>query len=322
MGCLFGAHLAPVANVVIIGHWAQQLAALQQGLVLESAGGVRQVGLVDATSDISLIAPCDIALVLVKSYQTEQAAHDVSRVLKRDGLAITLQNGIGNDLKLASTIGSERVLSGTTTEGATLVRPGVVRHAGRGSIKLPSAAGPRTALLDRFVALLRQVGFSVSLTPDVKADVWQKVAINAAINPLTALVGAPNGFLLASEAAKRIAQGTAREAALVARARGCELEPGATAQQAMEVARATRHNLSSMLQDLNNQRPTELEAITGAVMRLGKDENVPTPYNDALYKLLTRKLRGEFWPAGIKSLASELQPLFRRLYEEGQNAEV
>jgi 2-dehydropantoate 2-reductase len=242
--------------------------------------------------------------------------------LKRQGLAITLQNGIGNDLQLASVVGGERVLPGTTTEGATLVRPGVVRHAGRGSIKLPDMAGPRTELLERFVALLRQAGFSVSLTPDVETEIWQKVAINAAINPLTALVGAPNGFLLASGAAKRIAQGAAREAAIVARARGCLIDPAATAQQTMEVARTTGQNLSSMLQDLNNQRPTELDAITGAIIHLGKEANVPTPYNDALYELLTRKLRGEQWPAGIKFLANELQPLFRRLHEEGQNAKM
>lgn len=322
MGCLFAAHLAPVAEVTMFGHWARQMAALRQGLTLQSAGAVRRHVPVRATDDTRLIAPCDIALVLVKSYQTAHAAHDVNSVLKPQGLAITLQNGIGNDLQLASIVGRNRVLSGTTTEGATLVRPGVVRHAGRGSTKLPHTTGPQTPLLDQFVALLRQVGFSVILTSDVKTDIWQKVAINAAINPLTALVGAPNGFLLANEAAKRIALGAAREAAIVAQAQGCEIDPGATEQRAMDVARTTKQNLSSMLQDLNNQRPTELEAITGAVIRLGKEENVPTPYNDALYALLTRKIRGEPWPTGIEFVAVELQPLFQRLYQEEQNAEM
>lgn len=322
MGCLFAAHLTPVANVTMLGHWARQLAALQQGLTLETAdGGLRHV-LVRAAEDTKKIAPCDIALVLVKSYQTAQAAQDVSRLLKRRGLTVTLQNGIGNDVLLASVIGSQRVVSGTMTEGATLVRPGIVRHAGRGSIMLPNTFGRRTPLLDRFVMLLRQVGFSVRLTPNVEADIWQKVAINAAINPLTALVGAPNGFLLASQAAKRIAQDAAREAAFVARARGHEIDPNRAAQQALEVARTTDKNLSSMLQDLNNQRPTELEAITGVVIRIGKETNVPTPTNDALYALLTRKLRGEPWLTGIELLPTELQQQFRRLYQEGHDAQV
>ncbi|MDT8306210.1 MAG: 2-dehydropantoate 2-reductase, partial [Anaerolineae bacterium] len=192
MGSLFAARLAPLVTVTMIAHWPPQVAALNTGgLTLEEPDG-RHVhlppGALRVTSEPAGVAPADVALVLVKSYQTERAAGEAAAVLALHGLAVTLQNGLGNREKLAAAVGSGRALAGTTSEGATLLAPGQVRHAGRGPTYLgvsPAQRAPAAAL----ATLLEEAGFATHLEDDVEALLWAKVAVNAGINPLTALLG-------------------------------------------------------------------------------------------------------------------------------------
>lgn len=322
MGCLFGGYLSPLTNVILYGHWAQQLEALQQRLTLITPEGRQQRVPLRATGDLRDIVAVDIALVLVKSFQTRQAARDIQALLSRDGVALTLQNGVGNVETLASVLGRERVIAGSTTHGATLVAPAIVRHAGRGAIILQKPEGPRSDLILEFAALLSDAGLPVSWTSTIEADLWEKVAVNAAINPITALVESPNGFLVSDRIARTIATNAAREAALVARASGYALEPDAVVEKTLAVAQSTGRNLSSMLQDLKKGRPTELEAITGEIIRSGQRTGIATPYNDALYTLLGLKMRGEAWTDGLRLLPPEIQPQFHELHWKGHDEDL
>lgn len=318
MGCLFAGRLTPFADVTMVGHWPPQFDALRRGLALISPdGGKRQVS-ISVTDDARRVTPVSLAIVLVKSYQTPRSAPEIRALLDSDGLAITLQNGISNEQALASELGARRVVVGTTTEGATLVKVGVVRHAGRGVTTLPLLTDERAGLVDAFADVLRRAGFHVELSTKAEARVWEKLAVNAAINPLTALLDAPNALLIESAAAGQLARLAATEAALVARAQGLDVDPGRAAARALDVATATRDNISSMLQDVRNSRPTELEAISGSVIKQGREYGVLTPANAALHYLLTLKLEGENWRAAVASLSPDLQPLFIELQQEGR----
>lgn len=317
MGCLFAARLTPVAQVTMLGHWAPQLAALRRGLLLIMPDGQERQMNVSVTDDARRLGPVSLAIVLVKSYQTSRSAPEIRALLDPDGLAITLQNGISNEQALASELGDRRVVVGTTTEGATLVKTGVVRHAGQGVTLLPLLNDGRAGLVDAFAGALRSAGFHVELSARANARVWEKLAINAAINPLTALVDAPNGLLIDSPAANQLARLAATEVALVARAKGLDVDPRRAATGTMDVAIATRQNTSSMLQDVRHGRPTELEAISGSVIKQGREHDIRTPVNAALHRLLTLKLEGENWRAAVDFLPPYLQPLFVELLQEG-----
>ena len=322
MGCLFAARLSPFADVTMLGHWPRQLNALQSGLTLIERDGVRETIMVRATAEARTIKSAEIALVLVKSYQTGRAAEEIRDFLAQDGVAITLQNGVGNDDMLASRLGPERVLLGSTTEGATIVDLATVRHGGKGKTILPQASGRRLELIHNFAQLLKRAGFGIELAPDVQAVVWEKLVVNAAINPLTALLDVPNGYLVSNERANSVARDAAREAAMVALALGVAFAPGQAASRAMEVARLTKDNHSSMLQDVRKGRPTELEAITGAIRRHGQAAGIATPVNDALYDLLKMKVSGKDWMAGVDSLSIDLQAMFRTLVWERKHANM
>jgi 2-dehydropantoate 2-reductase len=280
---LFATRLAAAGvRVTMLGTWPEGLAALRaHGVRVAQTDGPERSYPVQATANPADCAGARHALVLVKSWQTERAARQLAACLSPDGLALTLQNGLGNREKLAQALGTDRVALGVTTTGATLVGPGRVRPGGEGIISLGDH--PR---LDPLVNLLQRAGFAVEVVPEADDLLWSKLVINAAINPLTALLRVPNGELLARPSAQTLMAGAAQEAAAVATALGRRLtyvDPVATAA---DVARHTAVNHSSMLQDVLRGAPTEINAICGAIVAAGEKNGVPTPVNRTLWLLI------------------------------------
>lgn len=295
MGCLFGARLNEHADVLMIGHWQEQIDAIQdQGLLLihlDNSHSLHRLEVNQADSDHQFF---DLAIVLVKGWQTTEAAVLSRQVLEDDGLAVTLQNGLGNFEILANAVGKERVVQGVTAEGATMIKPGVVRHAGEGTTYL--AKNHKTEhRLAIFNDLLVSAGFESRLTENPYQLIWGKLAINAGINPLTALLQVPNGFLATNEIARNIMFHAAAECEMVANAQNIDLPFGNASDQALTVAKATATNRSSMSQDIARGAPTEIDSICGAIVQLGHEFKIATPYNQALLKLVKSQIRTGSW---------------------------
>jgi 2-dehydropantoate 2-reductase len=283
MACLFGARLAPVAETTLLGSWPEGLAALRaHGIELEE-GGRRRTAVVRAVARPEECVGARLAIVLVKSWQTAAVARQLETCLARDGIALTLQNGLGNLECLQERLGKERAVLGVTTLGATLLAPGRVRAGGDGPIYLTAHSR-----LEALANLLRRAGLAVETIEDVDGLAWGKLVVNAAINPVTALLRVPNGELLnaARAGAWEVASEAAVETAAVATARGVCLPFAGAAAQVAEVARRTAANRSSMLQDVERGRPTEIDAINGAVVSEGERLGIPTPVNRILWKLV------------------------------------
>ena len=282
MASLFAARLSQHAEVTMLGTWKEGLAALEaRGLLLAEADGTEETYPVHATADPKDCAGSLYALVFVKSWQTPRAARQLTECLDSEGVALTLQNGLGNLETLLEALGEKRAALGVTTTGATMVGPGHVHVGGAGTtyVALHSRLEP---LID----LLRKAGFMVEVAEDLEALVWGKLAINAAINPLTALLGIPNGELLARPHALALMDEAAQETADVAYARGVKFpfeDPGAVAA---DVAGRTASNLSSMLQDIKRGAPTEIDAICGAIALEGESLGVATSVNRTLWHLV------------------------------------
>jgi len=283
LACLFAArYSAAGAPVTLLGTWPEGLEAIrQQGVRLVEVNGREQAYPVQVVDNPRACAGARQALVLVKSWQTGRAARQLAVCLAEDGLALTLQNGLGNRQALEQALGASRVALGVTTVGANLLGPGRVRPAGEGTITLGEHAG-----ILPVVEGLRIAGFTVELTSDPTGLLWGKLVINAAINPITALLGIANGELLERPQARWLAAATALEAAEVARAQGIHL-PYPDPEAAVEgVAGRTAANRSSMLQDVQREAPTEIDAICGAIVLAGEQWGVPTPVNRTLWMLV------------------------------------
>jgi 2-dehydropantoate 2-reductase len=285
MACLFGARLARVASVTLIGTWVEAIEAIRsRGIQVDEAGWMpaRVQGVLRGTP----VEPAELVLVLVKTWQNESIAGWLPGLISPGGVALTLQNGLGNRDALGPFV---RV--GTTTEGAVLVGPGRVR---------PGGGGPTHAAAPEWVSgLFRQAGFDAhsSEGEDVEALMWGKLVANCGINALTALLRIQNGELLARPDANTLMCRAAAECAAVAHARGIVLPFADPVRHTRDVASRTAQNCSSMLQDLLRGAPTECDAINGAVVREGRRLGVPTPVNERLWQRVRSAVAnpGEQW---------------------------
>ncbi|MCB9077271.1 MAG: 2-dehydropantoate 2-reductase [Anaerolineaceae bacterium] len=298
MGSLFGSRLSCVANVTLFGHWPEQIAALQQGLTVIQPDGRESTAHLRVTNDLNQVPPADIALILVKSHQTTRAASQAAQVLRRKGIAITLQNGLGNLEKVAEAVGPDRAVQGVTAQGATILEPGRLRHAGEGMTYLAKSPSLEQRVVD-VARLFNQAGLTTEVIDNADSVIWGKLAINAGINPLTALLEVPNGTLAQDEKLRRLMSAAASEVAQVAQARGIQLPFNDISLKTTEVSQATASNRSSMLQDMSRAAPTEIEAICGAVVRFGQSLGIPTPINKFLLWAIKTK------EAGLLSLSLE-----------------
>lgn len=284
LGSLFAAFLEPYSNPVMLSHWAEQIAAIRaQGLICLHRDGNSSKHDFFVTHNALDLAPIQLGLVLVKSYQTARVAYELAPVLAPDGVVITLQNGLGNLETLEAALGRGRVVQGVTAQGATMVSPGKVRHAGHGPTVIANSPA-RTTVLEDFVGLLSQAGLAAELSDDVTGLQWGKLVVNAGINPLTAVLRVRNGFLVENEAANRVMCAAAEETAAVARQLGITLPYSDAAARVTDVAEQTADNFSSMLQDVLRGAPTEIDAINGAVANYGRQCGIPTPLNDELWR--------------------------------------
>lgn len=193
-----------------------------------------------------------------------------------------------------------------------MLRAGAVRHAGRGHTYFAIKEGMRRRL-EGVAALFGEAGFSTSLVDDALSLIWGKLAVNAGINPLTALLQRPNGYLVGNSHAVDIMSRAATEVAAVASALNIELPYADAAVRTAEVARATSANRSSMAQDIARGMPTEVDQITGKVTEYGRRTGVPTPVNEALLLLVRAQIRYGTWSPSIVDIPAELQTTFLEL---------
>jgi 2-dehydropantoate 2-reductase len=280
LATLFAARLAAAGVfITMLGTWPEGLAALsEKGVRVDGDDRAFHVHATDNPAECKGIC---FALVLVKAWQTERAAIQLSGCLAENGVALTLQNGLGNDTVLAWTLGLPRVARGVATLGATLLAPGLVCLGGVGTVSLESH--PRLSPLKE---MIHRAGFVVNVVSDLQSLVWSKLAVSSAINPLTALLRVKNGELLELPSARALMGELVRETAAVAKTLGVVLPFPGPELTAEEVAQRTAENQSSMLQDVLRGAPTEIDAINGAVVRLAEENNLKVPVNRTVWSLV------------------------------------
>ena len=230
---------------------------------------------------------CDVAIVSGKSGSTPQLASMAEDLIKRDALVISIQNGLGNSGIIASRVGWDRVLGGTTTHSAWRDVDGSVHWTGRGVISLGSInASEPNSIATEFISLLNGAGLSPNWSIDIEREIWRKLMINVAINPICAIAGVRNGALLEVPELWHQAIEAMREAEAVARASGVNLGDSDSEKYLRKVVESTAENRVSMLQDLMAGRKTEINVLCGAVISKGEELGVPTPRNEILMALV------------------------------------
>lgn len=282
LATLFAARLSRVGNkVFILGTWQEALDSMNlYGAKVDGEAAYPVV----ATTNPEDISCCKNAIILVKTWQTGVVAKKLKHILPDDGLAVCIQNGMGTEKILYKALGSHRVAIGITSLGATILAPGVVRETGHGTIWLEDH--PRIGQLSRY---LETAGFSVAIPSDIHPWAWGKLVVNAAINPLTSILGIPNGELIGDPRNRFIMELLVREAVNVTNAHGVILPFADPVAQTTEIALKTSENISSMLRDFRRGGETEINDINGVIVHLAEKYRIPVPANRLLLGLVQNR---------------------------------
>ncbi len=294
MGSIFGGHLKEVGeDVTFIDIYKEHMEKVSKdGLYIEMPDGTSKVikGIKTATSTEGL-PKMDLIIIFVKSTITKEAAKEALPLVGDNTLFLTLQNGLGNGEAIAEVVGKEKVLLGVTTCGGTFLGPGKVKFAGKGDTFIGGLKIGKEKVLP-IVNVFNRAKLPAYYREDVIGLVWDKLFVNVAINPVTAITGLKNGELLNYDETKAIMKGLVEEAVAVAEKRGVKRDVEEVYNHALEVAEKTAKNMSSMLQDITKGRKTEIDTINGKIVEYGREVGVSTPYNEMvtyLIKVLEKK---------------------------------
>jgi 2-dehydropantoate 2-reductase len=287
VGSLFAANLAQLDDVEV---WAYDLnrdhvdAINGDGLRLTGAGDV--VGRVRATSDAAELPQCDFGIVATKAMHTESAIRATGAAF-REGCVATVQNGIGNEEVIAAHV--ERVIRGTTFPAGKLIAPGHVQWDVKGDTTL-GPFEPQPAPFDeveRLADACTRGGMPTQAVHDARGPQWRKVIFNAATNPVGALTRLTHGRVCEDAGLRRLVSDLVDEGKAVAAAQAIQLDadPEELIDYAARRDVAYDHK-SSMLQDVEARRQTEIDFLNGGIVRFGREHGVATPLNAAIWQLV------------------------------------
>jgi 2-dehydropantoate 2-reductase len=273
-------------DVVLIERNPEEVRLMREkGLWLEGVSGDRVIR-PHVVSEASQAGTVDLAFVLVKSYDTRAARETVRSILSDSGIALTLQNGIGNYETLHEALPG-RVLLGTTTMGAMTLGPGRFRHTGFGTTHLGEADGTITDRARFAGSVMEKINAGpVHVVDNAMGCVWSKLIVNAAVNAPGTLLRLRNGDIPMTEAGKTLIHHIVEECLSIVRAKGIRLIFDDAEQHVLAVCRGTAANVNSMLQDIFAGRRTEIEFINGALAREGEHAGVTAPVNTTLALLI------------------------------------
>jgi 2-dehydropantoate 2-reductase len=287
MGCLYaGALHRAGAEVTLVDVNPEHLAAINRhGLELDTRAGVETLPLT-ALRPEETAETTDLVVLFTKTFHTDAALEGVKAIIGPETPVLTLQNGLGNDAAVARHVDRERVIVGVSTLPSDLVGPGRVRSHGEGGSKIHPAFGGDTAVALEVAELLTAGGLPTALEPNIQAAIWSKAIFNAAMNTLCALTRRTPGFLGAHEEAKALIRAVVLEGVAAANGSGVAIE----AQPILDltVVSVTDHadHEASMLQDVKAGRPTEVDAINGAIVRAAREAGVAVPVTETLWRLV------------------------------------
>jgi 2-dehydropantoate 2-reductase len=318
-----------VAGAGAIGQWlglkllqtGQDVTLLARPRHVEAirAGGLRVAGLTDAHAHIQAVAdlsatpaaPYDCVFLTCKAHQTAELAEAVVPHLKPDGVLVSLQNGLGNAEKIRRLLPRDRIAIALTSHGVTVEKPGLLRHAGQGATLIGPFAGADETAARVAYRLLLQANLEPEWQLAMRGYVWRKAIVNGGINPVGALHGVKNGGILKSSELRRLCLGLVGEAEGLARLLRVPLPPGDLQQLTITTLERTALNKCSMLQDVEAKRPTEVEQLTGRLVRLARTMRAKMPLNDAIYARV-KALESSYLGAGEAAAMAEEEAAWER----------
>ena len=288
VGGYFGARLAEAGeNVAFIARGAHLEAIQNSGLRIESENGDACITNSLATDNASEVGPVDFILFAVKLFQTEEAAEFSRPMVGPNTSFVCLQNGVECADTLSRIHGPEKVLNGASYISAVIAEPGLIRQTGKfSSFSFGEADGSDSERGRHLKEACDNAGLAPTYSDKIDVLVWMKFVRIAMMAGITSVTRKPIGALREDPDIRRVIEAAIAEAIAVARGKGVDLPDHAMAQELNQIDDFPATMVASMVHDLTGGKPMELDWISGAVCRFGREVGVPTPTHDAFFAAL------------------------------------
>ncbi len=240
---------------------------------------------VNYTDSVESLSDKELVIVCTKSFDTEKAMASLSDHLSADSSVLSLQNGLNNEEIIADFVGERKTIGGITSNGVTYLEPGKVKHAGKGKTVIGQYPRGKNEKVEKVCSIFNKAGLETTIDENILVKIWEKVIINSGINPITAILKIKNGVLVEDEYLTHLMEETVKESAAVAE-NYVDLDKEKMVEETKNVAERTSDNLSSMLQDIKNEKRTEVEQINGAIIEKAGEVGISSPVNKVLYNLI------------------------------------
>jgi 2-dehydropantoate 2-reductase len=293
VGGYFGGRLAQAGcDVAFVARGAHLEAIRRDGLRIVSPKGDAHVTGVRASDDPRELGVADVVLFTVKLYDAEPAAAQLAPLVGPDTMVVTLQNGVDAVDIVAGQVGREHTAGGVAYVAAVIDPPGTIRHTALDSLIVGELDGAMPPRLLALKAAADRAGFGFTASPHILVDLWSKLARLSVFSAMTSITRSPLGVLRAQPELMAMLERAAWETIAVGRAHGVPLTDGVIAEVLTMMRGLPPHAQSSMLSDLERQRPLELPWLSGAVVRLGAAKGIPTPIHEFIATVLLPFVKG------------------------------
>lgn len=286
MGSLYAGYLSRCNDVVLVGNRQEAVDRINaDGIRIHEKDGSVTVGRPQAVVSTQGLAPVELIVVFVKSMSTGSALEGCAPLIGQKTCILTLQNGSGHEEVLSRFVPLDRVLIGTTQHNSAVLGPGEIRHGGSGMTHLGCVQGDAAhfqQVADAFTAS----GLEADCSNEVRRLVWNKLFTNASLSVLTGILQVPMGFITRNPSAWALCETLVREAVAVAAADGYSFDADEKVAEVRSVGENGPNGITSICADLGKGRLTEVDTISGSVVRASRRLGVPAPTHEAMVALV------------------------------------
>lgn len=289
MGSLFGAKLFQAGYKVTLVDVNQEAISsiAANGLLLTDKAGVVHSLPVKATTNPDEVEPADVVIVFVKGFTTSTALKNAGNFIGEKTRVLTLQNGWGHSDVIGSIVGIERLALGVTYASGVITGPGRVTHVGSDLVYIGNFNGSNDIVISRIAEAFDKAGWKTTVSDKIIVEIWKKLALNVCTLPTTSIVRLTADMVPTFTGLVELMKCILKEMVEVANASGIDLDYDERLEYILNLLRNAKGGRSSMLQDFEAFRQTEIDFINGAIVKEGRKFGIPTPYNHAMVCLIT-----------------------------------
>ncbi|MDJ0777526.1 MAG: 2-dehydropantoate 2-reductase [Gammaproteobacteria bacterium] len=292
MGSVYAGLFAEAGHEVhAVDIWQDHVDAInREGLRVEGASGDRVVEGIHATTDGASVGQCDLYVLATKASGVAAAAEAIAPLMGPESILLTIQNGLGAGDRIAQYMDTAQVLLGVADGfGASMKGPGHVHHNAMNLIRIGEMTGGLSERVQRITQTWIDAGFSARAFEDIDQLIWGKYICNVTFSGPCTVFDYTLGELMADPAAWAIAQGCALEVYALGEARNIDFTFDDPLEYVAEFGNKMPDARPSMLLDHQARRPSEIDAINGMAVELGKQLGIPTPYNEVLSAVIRQR---------------------------------